>query len=84
MLTFKDQKIVLFALEEADELDDTRVIDTSHDLNLFEDVCSLLTVSVLFCLVGGWRLVVEEGGWSRNGTHRSSRLKRQRKAISQE
>jgi len=40
-LTFEDQKVELIALGKADELDDIGVIDTSHDLNFLEDVCSL-------------------------------------------
>lgn len=32
---------MLITLEEADELHYTRVIDTSHDLDLFEDVGAL-------------------------------------------
>jgi hypothetical protein len=40
-LTLEDQKVEFVTLGEADKLDDIGVIDTSHDLNLFEDVGSL-------------------------------------------
>ena len=45
--TFEDQEIVLVALEKADQSNDTGVIDPAHDLNLFENICSLLVRPVL-------------------------------------
>lgn len=50
-LTLEDQEIVLLALEEADELDDSRVIDTSHNLDLFEDVGALARSEFCHCLL---------------------------------
>jgi hypothetical protein len=44
-LTLEDQKVVLVALEEAEQFDDTRMIDTAHDLDLFENVRTLNVVS---------------------------------------
>ena len=41
LLTFEDQEVKLVALGKANELDDVGVVDTSHDLDLFEDVGSL-------------------------------------------
>ena len=38
---FKYQKVVLFTLAKADQLDDVGMIGTTHDLNLFEDVGTL-------------------------------------------
>ena len=62
LLTFKDQEVKLVALGKADELDDVWVIDTSHDLYLFEDVGSLY--SQHGCLVdwgtrAGWVQMLE-------------------------
>lgn len=39
---FQDDVIVLPRLGEVDELDDIGVVELTHDLHFFEDVCSLL------------------------------------------
>jgi len=40
-LTFKNEEVEFVAFGEANQLDDVGMIDTSHDLNLFENVGSL-------------------------------------------
>ncbi len=40
-LTLKDKEVVLVALEEAQEFDDTGVVDTPHNLHLFENIRAL-------------------------------------------
>jgi hypothetical protein len=56
---------VLVALKEAKELDDAGVVDTTHDLNLLEDVCSLWCISIVLCSVSVMGREKEGGGCHR-------------------
>ena len=38
---FEDDVVILFGFGELDKLDDVGVVNLSHDLDFFEDVCAL-------------------------------------------
>lgn len=43
---FKNNVVVLLRFREVDQLDDIRMVEIAHDLDLFEDVRSLLNLRV--------------------------------------